>query len=299
MRKRVLFVDDEQQVLQGLQRSLRNYAREWDMAFVDTGHKAVELLKLQPTDVIVCDLRMPVMDGEQLLREVQSTYPDTVRVALTGTSDRETVQRLKALTHAYVIKPADADMLMAVINTRVVLAAHARSKEPSRNSEASPALEGKIAVDINNIINRAISLTQNEWVDVVDVKTRFDQTMPFVPCLQGKIISLFVNMIVNAAHAVAAVEAGARKPVVEVTTQRDGEWSTVRISDPVTSIPTAMLAKLRSNASPQDFIEAGLPWLALAYSTVVAQHGGGLTVESDGKAGTNVIIRLPNVTHPA
>ena len=299
MRKRVLFVDDEQQVLQGLQRSLRNYAPEWEMEFVETGHKAVEQLKLRPTDVVVCDLRMPVMDGERLLREVQRGFPEMVRVVLTGASDRESVQRLKDLAHAYVVKPADPDMLMAIINTRVVLATRERNKDAPRTDDRPQGPDGKIAVDINNIIDRAISLTQNEWLDVADVKTHFDQGMPFVPCLPGKIISLIVNMIVNAAHAVAEVGSSSKKQVIEVSTQRHGEWSYIRIGDPATSVPPASLAKLKTNASPQDFLEAGLPWLAIAHATVVAQHGGSLALESDGKAGSNVIIRLPNVTHRA
>ena len=85
--KRILFVDDEEMVLQGLQRMLRSLRREWDMTFVESGAKALELMAEQPFDVVVSDMLMPGMTGAELLNEVMKRYPRTVRLILSGHAD--------------------------------------------------------------------------------------------------------------------------------------------------------------------------------------------------------------------
>ncbi|MCF6243145.1 MAG: response regulator, partial [Bacteroidales bacterium] len=70
MKKRILFVDDEPNILQGLKRTLRQQRKQWDMVFTESGQQALELLAEQPYDAVVSDMRMPGMDGAQLLGEV-------------------------------------------------------------------------------------------------------------------------------------------------------------------------------------------------------------------------------------
>ncbi|HVV71905.1 MAG TPA: response regulator [Verrucomicrobiae bacterium] len=111
----MLFVDDEPRVLQGLQRQLRTMRHEWDMHFVESGPKALEFLAGTPVQVIVTDMMMPGMDGAQLLAEVVSRYPDTVRLILSGHADREAVLRLVGPAHQYLSKPCNPDELRAAI----------------------------------------------------------------------------------------------------------------------------------------------------------------------------------------
>jgi len=65
---RVLFVDDDQAILDGLHNLLRKQHRVWDMVFVTSGAAALEALRLGPFDVIVSDMRMPGMDGAAAIR---------------------------------------------------------------------------------------------------------------------------------------------------------------------------------------------------------------------------------------
>src|SRR5262249_18374660 len=83
MKKRILFVDDEVNVLQGLRRMLNTMRHEWDMVFVESGQDALALLAQAPCDVIVSDMRMPGMDAD-FLAKVRQEFPDTVRFMLTG-----------------------------------------------------------------------------------------------------------------------------------------------------------------------------------------------------------------------
>ncbi len=77
---RVLFVDDEPQVLEGLRRMLRAYRREWTMHFCEGAEQALAAMAEEPFDVVVSDMQMPGMDGAELLTRVRDQYPDAVRI---------------------------------------------------------------------------------------------------------------------------------------------------------------------------------------------------------------------------
>jgi HD-like signal output (HDOD) protein len=111
MAKRILFVDDEPMVLSGLQRSLRLMRSEWEMVFAPGGNEALAAMDLQPFDIIVTDMRMPGMDGAQLLEEVQKRSPQTLRMVLSGQSDRETILRSVNPAHQFISKPCEAEEL--------------------------------------------------------------------------------------------------------------------------------------------------------------------------------------------
>ncbi len=113
MAKRILFVDDEPMVLTGLKRSLRPMRTEWEMVFAGGGDEALTALDQQSFDIIVTDMRMPGMDGAQLLKEVQKRSPQTLRMVLSGQSDRETILRSVNPAHQFVSKPCDSEALKA------------------------------------------------------------------------------------------------------------------------------------------------------------------------------------------
>jgi HD-like signal output (HDOD) protein len=119
--KQVLFVDDESKLLDGLKRMLRPMRHEWSMTFVTSAEDALKMLEQTPFDVVVSDMRMPGMDGAQLLNEVQRRYPHIVRIVLSGHSDQEMIYRSIGATHQYLAKPCDAEVLKTVITRACAL----------------------------------------------------------------------------------------------------------------------------------------------------------------------------------
>lgn len=113
--KTLLFVDDDNKVLQGLQRQLHSMRHEWNMNFVDGGAKALAILAANPVDVIVSDMMMPGMDGAELLTEVSKRHPNTVRLVLSGHAEREAILRLVGPAHQYLSKPCDAEELRLAV----------------------------------------------------------------------------------------------------------------------------------------------------------------------------------------
>lgn len=121
MKRQILFVDDEPNVLQGLQRMLRTMRNEWEMDFATGGEEALRKLEQASFDVIVSDMRMPGMNGAQLLKEVARKYPDVVRIVLSGHSDREYILQLVTTTHQYLAKPCDAETIKDTVNRACAL----------------------------------------------------------------------------------------------------------------------------------------------------------------------------------
>ncbi|MDX2500532.1 MAG: response regulator [Deltaproteobacteria bacterium] len=114
-KKQILFVDDEPLVLKGLQRTLRKMRAEWDTTFASGGKQALDILDQQPMDVIVSDLKMPEMDGMQLLTEVKDRHPRVVRIILSGHTEHEVTLRSFQYAHQNLTKPCDAEILKQIL----------------------------------------------------------------------------------------------------------------------------------------------------------------------------------------
>jgi putative nucleotidyltransferase with HDIG domain len=115
-KRRILFVDDEPMVLKGLQRTLRKMRGEWEMTFASSSREALDILDSGLFDVIVSDLRMPEMDGTQLLAEVKSKHPQVVRIILSGQVEQEATFKSLQMAHQSLSKPCDADILKHTLN---------------------------------------------------------------------------------------------------------------------------------------------------------------------------------------
>lgn len=146
--KRILFVDDEPKLLDGLRRMLRPLRHEWDMCFADGGRPALEQLAGSAFDVVVTDMRMPGMDGASLLTEVMDRYPATVRIILSGQCDRATVLKAVGPAHQFLTKPCDPERLKATVGRACQLRDHLsedRYKQLVSRINAPPSVQSHYA----------------------------------------------------------------------------------------------------------------------------------------------------------
>ncbi len=121
--RRILFVDDEPRVLEGLRRLLRSRRGEWELVFAHGATAALEALAAAGADVIVSDIRMPGMDGGSLLAHVQKEYPSVVRIVLSGDTDIGITFRALPVAHQFLTKPCEPEILQEVIERAVNLRA--------------------------------------------------------------------------------------------------------------------------------------------------------------------------------
>lgn len=115
MSKRILFLDDEELILKSLKRLFGR--SEYDCTYMNNPVKTLEHLKYSRYDLVVSDIRMPEMDGYEFLKTIKKIYPETVRIALSGFSDNDTVLKLvnENISRIYLFKPWDNNELLAVV----------------------------------------------------------------------------------------------------------------------------------------------------------------------------------------
>jgi len=113
--KDILFVDDERDLLDSLRARLYKHRHDWNMKFVASGEEAIAALEQQRFDLVVSDVRMPGMDGGQLLTVVKQRWPNAMRIIVSGYSDPVQAVRLTSLAHQYVAKPCDGRELENII----------------------------------------------------------------------------------------------------------------------------------------------------------------------------------------
>jgi HD-like signal output (HDOD) protein len=111
VKTRILFVDDEPSMLRVLKMALRSMNNLWEMEFANSGEDAMVLIETKVFDVVVTDMRMPGMNGAQLLNHVLRKHPHTVRIILSGYSDLSEVVNCVGLTHQFLEKPCSLDDL--------------------------------------------------------------------------------------------------------------------------------------------------------------------------------------------
>lgn len=113
---RLLFVDDEPNVLAGLRRMLYPERELWSAKFAAGGAEALDMLAREAFDVVVSDMRMPGMDGAEVLSRVREVDPGVVRIVLSGQTDQRSAVRAANVAHQFLTKPTDPDALKAAVN---------------------------------------------------------------------------------------------------------------------------------------------------------------------------------------
>ena len=115
-RTRILIVDDEVTLLRLMKLGMRSMAGEWDLHFAESGEEALTFINQQAFDVVITDMRMPGMNGAQLLNHVLRDHPKTVRIVLSGYADLNQVMNCVGLTHQFIDKPCSLDDLKSCLH---------------------------------------------------------------------------------------------------------------------------------------------------------------------------------------
>jgi HD-like signal output (HDOD) protein/CheY-like chemotaxis protein len=152
---RILFVDDQPEILQGLKRMARGMRKKWDVSFAHGGEAALEMMANNTYDVLVTDMRMPGIDGSQLLQETLRLYPHMIRIVLSGQYDIDNFIRSGWSAHQFLSKPCDTDTLKRTITQTVAIRDLLKSgklKELVTRTSILPSLP-KIYLEIEQELN--------------------------------------------------------------------------------------------------------------------------------------------------
>ena len=121
MKTRIIFVDDDPMLLASTRRQLRRKLPDCELMFFEKATEALEAMEQTPADIVLSDLRMPEMDGAELLARVTERYLDTIRLAWTGQSEQEQLKRVFGIAHQVFSKPCPTQTLLDVLRTVVTI----------------------------------------------------------------------------------------------------------------------------------------------------------------------------------
>jgi len=159
-----------------------------------------------------------------------------------------------------------------------------------------PGTKEKTPINLNKAIQNTITIALNEWKYVAEMATEFDSSLPLVSGLPGELNQVILNMIINAAHAIADVVGdGAKgKGTITVSTCHDGNWAEIRVSDTGTGIPENIRSRIFDPFFTTKKVGKGTgQGLTISHSVIVDKHGGTIHFDTEMGKGTTFIIRLP------
>jgi len=229
------------------------------------------------------------------LLKVITIYQDALEAAGAGSVSPSHLNRVEA-----AVKDADLDFLITEIPTTIeqTLDGIHRVAEivQAMKDFSHPGVIKKIAVNLNKALTDTLTVARNNWKYVAEVETGLDPELPDVICQPGEMNQVFLNIIVNAADALAeqARIDQSRKGLIQVRTRRFDEWAEVRIADNGPGIPAEIGERIFEPFFTTKEVGKGTgQGLAIAYDIVEHRHGGTLTFETVVGQGTTFIIRLP------
>jgi PAS domain S-box-containing protein len=228
------------------------------------------------------------------LRKLLDRYAEVAEACRGGPVPPELLARMDA-TAREIDLPYLAEEIPKAIDQSLEGVARVAKIVRAMKDFSHPGGEEKKAVDLNKAIESTITVARNEWKYVAEMVTDFDPALPPVPCLAGDVNQVILNLIINAAHAIADVVAGTdAKGQITVGTRRGRGWVEVRVSDTGTGIPEAVRPKIFEPFFTTKEVGKGTgQGLAIARSVVVEKHGGSITFETEVGKGTTFVIRLP------
>jgi PAS domain S-box-containing protein len=156
-----------------------------------------------------------------------------------------------------------------------------------------PGSAEKVPVDLNRAVENTALVSRNEWKYVAELKTEFDSHLPAVFCVPGEFNQVILNLIVNAAHAIAdkLSQSPGSKGLITVSTRGDSDWVEVRVRDTGTGIPEAAQANVFNPFFTTKPVGKGTgQGLAIAHTVIVQKHRGDIRFETEAGVGTTFIV---------
>lgn len=167
---RILFVDDDKNILQGISRMLRPMKNEWQLTFAQSGEEALNIIGQEIHDVIISDTHMPGMNGIELLKKVREFYPDVIRIGLSGHNDEGLALLSTKITHQQLLKPCNPENLKDAICKAIRMRKIVSNKELNRiitEIDSLPALP-----ELYHQITEIIESKDGSLKEVADVISR-------------------------------------------------------------------------------------------------------------------------------
>jgi signal transduction histidine kinase len=158
-----------------------------------------------------------------------------------------------------------------------------------------PGTTAKSTIDLNHLISNTILVSKHAWKLVAEVTTDFDSDLPKIQCIAGDLSQVILNLIVNAADAIADAikDRSGIKGHIGISTRRCGDWAEIRLSDSGTGIPESIQLRIFDPFFTTKDVGRGTgQGLAIAHAIITQKHQGTIEFETQEGVGTTFVIRL-------
>ena len=159
-----------------------------------------------------------------------------------------------------------------------------------------PGAIEKEPADLNEAIESTVTVCRNRWKYVADLSLDLDRNLPRVSVMRSEINQVVLNLVVNAADAIAEAlgEGAEERGRITVSTRLDGDFAEIRVSDTGAGIPEEIRDRIFDPFFTTKTVGKGTgQGLSIAHHTVVARHGGSIAFETKVGKGTTFVVRLP------
>ncbi|WP_051301810.1 PAS domain-containing protein [Sedimenticola selenatireducens] len=159
-----------------------------------------------------------------------------------------------------------------------------------------PGAAGMVETDINRAISTTLEVSRNEWKYVAEPRLDLAEDLPKILCAPDQLNQVFLNLVVNAAHAIADVieQGDARRGTIDISTRLLGDQIEIRVSDSGTGVPAGIKERIFDPFFTTKAVGKGTgQGLCIAYTTVVEHHHGSLRVEDNPSGGAVFVVLLP------
>lgn len=159
-----------------------------------------------------------------------------------------------------------------------------------------PGETRKTAADINRMLMNTITVSKNEWKYVADLETDLDEMIPPVPCHQADLNQVFLNLIVNSAHAIESKLGSnpAKKGTIRIESRHEDTQVVIRVIDNGIGIPDTIIERVFDPFFTTKEVGKGTgQGLAISYNIITEKHKGTITIDSVEGEGATVTIKLP------
>jgi signal transduction histidine kinase len=236
-------------------------------------------------------------ENMDVVKEVLAAHKTLIDQAESLPLLSEQVQTIKALEDSFKLDLILEDLALLFDDSREGFSRVTAIINSMRDFSRTDRVGELEEFNVNRGIETTLVIARNEYKYVCDVETDLGD-LPDIPCIPNQINQVFLNIIVNAAHAIASQNRSG-KGTIKIVTSADATTVSCRISDDGPGIPEEI-----SNRIFDPFFTTKAPGkgtglgLSISYDIVVNKHKGDITVESRVGQGTSFFIRLPRATPP-
>ena len=214
---------------------------------------------------------------------------------------REAFKQLDPATQAsirQVEEDADANYVMEEIPKAIQQAVEGVDRVThivrAMKDFSHPGTTHKVATDLNRALDSTLTVAYNEWKYVADLVTDFDPGLPLVFCLPAELNQVFLNMIVNAAHAMGDVLCDGAKGTLTVRTRHNTDWVEISIGDTGGGMTEEVKSRIFDPFFTTKPVGRGTgQGLAISHTVIIEKHRGSIAVDTAPGRGTTFTIRLP------